>query len=102
TAQVFLGMRLQCAQCHHHPYEKWSQQDYYSFAAFFSQVGRKAGSQPGEEVIFHKRGTAAATNKKTQKSVKPAGLGAVPVKLSPDDDPRQALADWMASPENPF
>src|SRR5882672_1826921 len=41
TAQLFLGMRLQCAQCHHHPFEKWSQQDYYSFAAFFSQVGRK-------------------------------------------------------------
>ena len=102
TAQLFLGMRLQCAQCHHHPYEKWSQQDYYSFAAFFSQVGRKAGSQPGEEMIFHKRGTATATNKKTQKSVKPAGLGAVPVSLAPDDDPRQALADWMASPENPF
>ena len=102
TAQLFLGMRLQCAQCHHHPYEKWSQQDYYSFAAFFSQVGRKAGSQPGEEVIFHKRGTATATNKKTQKTVKPAGLGAVPVGLSPDDDPRQALADWMVTPDNPF
>jgi hypothetical protein len=43
TAQLFLGLRIQCARCHHHPFEKWSQQDYYGFAAFFSQVGRKKG-----------------------------------------------------------
>ena len=43
TAQVFLGMRLQCAKCHHHPFEKWSQNDYYGFAAFFARVGRKQG-----------------------------------------------------------
>ena len=102
TAQLFLGMRLQCAQCHHHPFEKWSQQDYYSFAAFFSQVGRKAGSQPGEEIIYAKRGMATATNKKTKLSFPPAGLGAAPVKLSPDDDPRQFLADWMSGKDNPF
>ena len=46
TAQLFLGVRLQCARCHHHPFEKWSQKDYYGFAAFFSRVGRKAGAQP--------------------------------------------------------
>jgi hypothetical protein len=102
TAQLLLGQRLQCAQCHHHPYEKWSQQDYYSFAAFFSRVGRKGGSQPGEEVIYHKRGVAEAVNKKTKKPVKPAGLGATPVGLTPDDDPRQALVDWMAAKENRF
>src|SRR6266850_1109502 len=102
TAQLFLGLRLQCAQCHHHPFEKWSQQDYYSFAAFFSQVGRKAGAQPGEEIIYAKRGMATATNKKTKQAVPPAGLGAAPVKLSPDDDPRQALADWMSGKDNPF
>jgi len=102
TAQLFLGMRLQCAQCHHHPFEKWSQQDYYSFAAFFSQVGRKAGAQPGEEIIYAKRGLPTATNKKTKQSVPPAGLGDAPVKLSPDDDPRQALADWMSNQDNPF
>ncbi|HYV27186.1 MAG TPA: DUF1549 and DUF1553 domain-containing protein, partial [Candidatus Eisenbacteria bacterium] len=101
-AQLFLGMRLQCAQCHHHPYEKWSQNDYYSFAAFFSQVGRKPSAQPGEEIVYHKRGVATATNKKTKKSVKPAGLGTAPLNVPPDDDPRQALADWMAGPDNPF
>ncbi len=102
TAQLFLGMRLQCAQCHHHPFEKWSQQDYYGFAAFFSQVGRKAGAQPGEEIIYAKRGMPTATNKKTKQPVPPAGLGDGPLKLSPDDDPRQALADWMSNKDNPF
>jgi hypothetical protein len=102
TAQLFLGTRLQCAQCHHHPFEKWSQQDYFSFAAFFAQLGRKPGSQPGEEIIFHKRGTATATNKKTKQAVKPAGLGGIPLELPPESDPREALVDWMTSPDNPF
>jgi hypothetical protein len=102
TAQLFLGMRLQCAQCHHHPYEKWSQQDYYSFAAFFSQVNRKSGSEPGEEMVFARRAMPTATNKKTKQSVKPAGLGAHPLGLSPDDDARQALADWLTARDNPF
>jgi hypothetical protein len=102
TAQLLLGQRLQCAQCHHHPYEKWSQNDYYSFAAFFSRVGRKSGSQMGEEVIFHRRGLAEATNKKTKQPVKAAGLGATAARLSPDDDPRQALADWMTRKENRY
>ncbi|HXG48878.1 MAG TPA: DUF1549 and DUF1553 domain-containing protein [Methylomirabilota bacterium] len=102
TAQLFLGQRMQCAQCHHHPYEKWSQQDYYSFGAFFSRVGRKAGSQPGEEMIFHRRGPARATHKKTKQPVPPAGLGAPPVSLAPEDDPRQALVDWMTAPDNPY
>ena len=102
TAQLFLGMRLQCAQCHHHPYEKWSQQDYYSFSAFFSQVGRKPTAVKENEMIFHKRGTATAVNKKTRQNVKPAGLGATPREIAPDDDPRLALADWMSSKDNPF
>jgi hypothetical protein len=102
TAQLFLGQRLQCAQCHHHPYEKWSQNDYYSFGAFFSTVGRKGGTQPGEEIIYHKRAAASATNKKTKLSVKPAGLGAPTASLAPDDDPRLALVDWLSSKDNPF
>jgi hypothetical protein len=102
SAQLFLGQRLQCAQCHHHPFEKWSQHDYYSFAAFFSTVSRKPGSQPGEDVIFAKRTVATATNKKTKQPVKPAGLGAPTLNLPPDDDPRQALAEWMTGPNNPF
>jgi hypothetical protein len=102
TAQLFLGQRLQCAQCHHHPFEKWSQQDYYSFAAFFSQVGRKSGGQPGEDLIYVKRTAPSATNKKTKQSVRPAGLGAPPLELSVDDDARLALAKWMTSKDNRF
>jgi len=102
TAQLFLGQRLQCAQCHHHPYERWSQQDYWSFGAFFAQVGRRSGSQPGEDAIVHKRGVAQATNKKNGKSVRPAALGSGMGEMSPDDDPREALAEWMTSPRNPW
>ncbi len=102
TAQLFLGLRLQCAQCHHHPYEKWSQHDYYSLAAFFSQVGRKPGGQPGEEIIYPRRGLATAVNKKTKQPVPPAGLGTTPARLTADSDPREALADWLSSKDNPF
>ena len=102
SAQLFLGLRLQCAQCHHHPFEKWSQQDYYSFAAFFSRVGRKAGPNPGEETIFHRRGGASATNPKTKQPVKPAGLGVAPADIPADEDPRLVLVDWMTSKDNPL
>jgi hypothetical protein len=103
TAQLFLGLRLQCAKCHHHPFERWSQQDYYGFAAFFSRVGRKKGDgAQGSERIYHQRGVAQATNPKTSKEVKPTGLGSEMLVLSPDTDPRHALVDWMAAKENPF
>ncbi len=102
TAQLFLGLRIQCARCHHHPFEKWSQQDYYGFAAFFSRMQRKPGAQFGEERIVHSRGTPAATNPKTQKAVAPAGLGAAPAAVSTDEDPRQKLVDWMTAPDNKF
>jgi hypothetical protein len=102
TAQLFLGTRLQCAQCHHHPYEKWSQQDYYSFGAFFSQVSRKPSAQPGEEIIFAKRSVPTSQNKKNSQTVKPAGLGAPPLDIIPDDDARHALADWMSAKDNRF
>ncbi len=102
VAQVFCGQRLQCAQCHHHPYEKWSQQDYYGFAAFFSTIGRKPADEPGEEAVFHKWGEASAVNIKTQKPVKPTPLGSPVLDLKPQDDPRRALASWLTAPENPF
>jgi hypothetical protein len=99
TAQVFLGTRIQCARCHHHPYEKWSQDDYYGLAAFFSRLGKKEGAMPDEFRIFHTRGGAGAANPRTQKGIPPTGLGeARPCELSPDDDPRQALAAWMVGP----
>ena len=101
-AQVFLGIRMQCAQCHHHPYEKWSQDDYYGFTAFFSTIGRKTGDQPGEEIIYSKRAAAAETNPNTKVSLKPTPLGAEPLELSPADDPRDSLASWMTDSNNPY
>lgn len=102
VAQLFLGVRMQCAQCHHHPFEKWSQDDYYSLAAFFSQVGRKPTSTRGEDMIFHKRGVAGLANIKTGTVLKPAALGDAINSIAADEDPRLKLADWMASPTNPF
>ncbi len=102
VAQLFLGVRMQCAQCHHHPFERWSQDDYYSFAAFFTQVGRKPTGTRGEDLIFHKRGTATAKNVKTGEALKPAAFGDDVGEISPDADPRLRLADWMSSKENPF
>ena len=102
VAQLFLGVRMQCAQCHHHPFERWGQQDYYSLAAFFSQIGRKLSSTPEEETIFHKRGIAQAENKKTKQQVRPAGLGSGPFEIAPEEDPRLRLAEWMREKTNPF
>ena len=102
VAQLFLGVRMQCAQCHHHPFEKWSQDDYYSFAAFFSQVGRKPTSTRGEDMIFHKRGIATAANIKTGTVLKPAALGTSIDAITADQDPRLYLANWMSDPKNPF
>lgn len=101
-AQLFLGVRMQCAQCHHHPFERWSQNDYYSLSAFFSQIGRKPTSTPGEDIIFHKRGIAKAENKKTRQPLTPAALGDPPFEILPDEDPRLYLANWMGQPDNPF
>lgn len=103
TAQLFLGLRIQCARCHHHPFEKWDQNDYYSYQAFFSQVGTKPsrnGAAGGN--VFHKGAAATAQNPRTREDRKPAGLGSPPLDLPPFEDPRVALVDWMAGPGNPF
>lgn len=102
VAQLFLGVRMQCAQCHHHPFERWSQDDYYSLSAFFSQVGRKPTGTRGEDLIFHKRGVATAKNVKTGQPLRPAAFGDDVGEIGPDQDPRLRLADWMSSPDNPF
>ena len=106
VAQLFLGMRLACAKCHHHPFERWSQQDYYGFEAFFSQVGLKNSkfnqnvNQP--DMVYLKTSAPLSKNPRTQLDVKPAGLGGPPLEISAYEDARQNLVDWMAAPENPF
>ncbi|MCA9207287.1 MAG: DUF1553 domain-containing protein, partial [Planctomycetales bacterium] len=101
-AQLFLGVRMQCAQCHHHPFERWSQDDYYGLAAFFSQVGRKPTDTRGEDLIFHQRGLAGTLNPKSGETVRPAGMGDDVGAIPPDVDPRLRLADWLAGDSNPF
>ena len=110
TAQVFLGLRMACANCHHHPYEKWSQDDYWGFAAFFGRVGRKQVVVPGFDpnrgqaqvnVIFT-RSAGTVTNKRTNKTAAIKPLDGEPMEVTPEDDPRQKLVDWMADPKNPF
>jgi hypothetical protein len=100
ASQLFLGLRLQCARCHHHPFEKWGTEDYFQFAAFFSRLGRKKGLQPGEDRIFHNRGEAQAAGPKG--AHKPAVLGGTPDRVPPDVDPRARLADWMTAGDNPY
>jgi hypothetical protein len=103
TAQLFLGMRIQCARCHHHPFERWSQNDYYGFEAFFSQVGLKANRTGlGNTEVFHRGGVATASNPRTKQPLKPRGLGGEPLDVPAYEDPRHALVDWMAAEDNPF
>ncbi len=106
VAQLFLGMRLACAKCHHHPFERWSQQDYYGFEAFFSQVALKNSrynpqvNQP--DAVYVKAEVPRSRNPRTQQDVPPTGLGGTPLEISRYDDARQHLVDWMAAPDNPF
>ena len=102
VAQLFLGVRMQCAQCHHHPFERWSQDDYYALAAFFTRIGRKPTATNGEDSIFHDRGIAEARNIRTGEMLRPAALGDSVGEIAAGEDPRLKLADWMANPENPF
>jgi hypothetical protein len=105
TAQLFLGMRIQCARCHHHPFEKWSQNDYYSFEAFFKQVGLKPSKfalNNARDTVYHRDGIAVSRNPRTGVSLKPAGLGDQPLDIPAYEDPRHYLVDWMSAPENPF
>ncbi|MFO0889462.1 MAG: DUF1549 and DUF1553 domain-containing protein [Isosphaeraceae bacterium] len=101
TAQVFLGLRLQCAKCHNHPYESLLQADYYAMKAFFSRVGKKSsqefGLAGGDSVIFVSDSGEVA-HPRTGQVMKPKPVGGSPV-----DDPidrRRALAAWISSRDN--
>ncbi len=109
VSQVFLGQRLACANCHHHPYEKWSQDDYWGLAAFYGRVGRKDIRPPGGDgnrdnriqVVFNK-GNGQVTNKRTGKAAEIKPLDGEPMQVSAEVDPREKLVDWMVDPKNPF
>lgn len=106
VSQLFLGIRLECAKCHHHPFEKWGQDDFYSLAAYFARtsfdgVGLSPPISGGEELIV----TAASgqvTHPLTGAALPARPLFGEALKLSPDDDPREALAQWITSEKNPY
>lgn len=101
TAQLFLGVRLQCAQCHHHPFEKYSQDDYFSFSAFFARVGIKNSSEFGlfgRERVVMARTSGEVRQPRTGKTMPPKPLDGAPVDHPLDR--RISLAEWMTSPDN--
>jgi len=100
TAQIFMGMRIQCAQCHNHPFDRWTMNDYYSFAAFFPQIGRKPGEDPRETVIFDK-GDGEVKHPVGGRTMAPKFLGGDVPEVK-DQSRREVLAKWIASPENPY
>ena len=99
-AQVFMGMRIQCTQCHNHPFDRWTMDDYYSFAGFFAQIGRKRGEDPREMIIYNSGG-GEVRHLVGNRVMKPKFLGGE----EPDvkgKDRREVLAKWLASPDNPY
>jgi hypothetical protein len=101
TAQVFLGIRLQCARCHHHPYERWGQDDYYGLAGFFTRLGRKSFGEP-PPYFAASNVTTGEKDPRTGKTPEPKYPDGPAAKFTPEDDPRHALVDWMARPDNPY
>jgi len=100
VAQVFMGTRIQCAQCHNHPFDRWTMDDYYGFASFFAQVKRKAAEDPRERIVFD--GGGEVPHLVTKQPVKPRFLGTA----TPDDfgkkSRREAMAEWLTSTDNPW
>ncbi len=111
AAQVFLGTRLQCAQCHNHPFDRWTQDDYYDWAALFARVDYKVLANNrrdrndkhefiGEQIVYLAR-KGSVTNPRTDKPAEPRFLGADKQDFERKDE-LEALAEWMTRPENPL
>jgi hypothetical protein len=107
TAQAFLGTRLQCAQCHHHPYEKWSQDDYWGLAAFYARVQTTVIKtdipKDGRGLLtlaIASDGKVASPQGKVY--TRPRPLGGEELAIPSGADPREKLAEWMTRPDNPF
>jgi hypothetical protein len=104
-SQAFLGVRVQCAQCHHHPAERWSQDDYYGLAAVFARVGRKGGfadaEVPTNQTIFV-AAEGRVEHPRTKRTMTPRPLGGPDFTVSRYDDPRASLARWLTDPANPY
>ncbi len=100
VSQVFLGIRLECAKCHHHPYEKWGQDDFYGLAAFFPRLQKKKGS--GTDLRFFIGDKGEVKHPQTKEVVRPRVLLGESFDAAQETDPRRHLANWLATKENPF
>ncbi len=100
VAQVFLGLQIKCAQCHNHPFEQWTMDDYYSFASFFSQVGRKSSSDPREAILYDKK-SGEIGHFRTGQAMPPKYLGGDKPEIG-GRDRRALVAEWLTAPENPW
>ena len=98
VVQVFIGSRLQCAQCHNHPFDRWTMDDYYGFAAFFAQVARKRGADPREYIIF--KGNGETKHPLDGRDVQPRFLGGEKPEIKKGTDRRAVVAKWLTAPEN--
>lgn len=100
VAQVFMGIRTQCAQCHNHPFDRWTMDDYYSFAAFFAQIGRK-GAEDYREYIISDRGRGETRHPVTNENMEPKFLGGDVPEIE-GRDRREVLAEWLTASDNPY
>lgn len=106
-SQVLLGVRIACAECHHHPFDRWSQTDYFGMQAFFTQIGSRASAR-GESI--QATGDPVTKHPRTGETVLPHALGTSPLPSKGEGpavrglpgDRRIVLADWMTSPKNPW
>ena len=101
TAQLFLGVRIQCAKCHNHPFERWTQDNYYGIGAAFARVGRKTSPTTNDEVIFV-QDTGESTQPRTGQTMPVHLLLEGDVEVPPERDRREVFADWLTAPDNPF
>lgn len=105
TAQVFLGVRLQCAKCHNHPFEAYSQKDYYSLAAFFTRVGTKGSPDfgaLGSDTVVLVKSTGSISHPRTGQVMEPTPLKAKPADVKGVRDLRRPLAAWLVAKDNPY
>ncbi len=105
VSQVFLGVRIECAECHHHPSEKWGQDDYWALAGMFSGVARKPLPGGAEAVVWAvgaDLGPKVSKKAKGTATVPAKSLGAAPTTFTPADDRRKAFAEWMTAADNPY
>ena len=98
-SQLFLGVQIQCAECHNHPFDRWTMNDYYGFVSFFTGMQRKPGVEPREKRIFWDEKAAAAVNP-VDGQRKPAKVLDAVEPVGGEGDPRAALAAWLTSPDN--